>query len=281
MRLAPFLHTRSGMVDGSIAFNGSTSRYEQWDNSTAAWKAILLAGDVVSSGGGSSTVNTSARLTGDGSVGIPLDIAQQGANVGQVLKWSGTAWVPGNVNGNITTSNSSPLAGNAGNVGDVWVNTTTHDVFMLTESGLPSGASTYEPATGATDVTTTVNATKRWQTFTMPASGTISSVGFYATLTGTAGTSEFKLALEDASGTTLASGTFSVAATNATAQYYTVTFATAVAAAAGTQYRVSIIRQYGCVEFCLARLHDRPISRCLFSDHCRCTPDCRLCNRQQ
>lgn len=44
------------------------------------------------------TVSTTARLSGDGTVGSPLDIAQQGATTGQVLRWSGTAWVPNGTN---------------------------------------------------------------------------------------------------------------------------------------------------------------------------------------
>ncbi len=40
------------------------------------------------------TVSTTARLTGAGTSGSPLDIAQQGAATGQVLTWNGSAWVP-------------------------------------------------------------------------------------------------------------------------------------------------------------------------------------------
>ena len=58
-----------------------------WDGST--WKPVTVSG-----GGGSGTANVTARLKGDGSVGDPLDIAQQAAIAGQVLSWSGTAWIP-------------------------------------------------------------------------------------------------------------------------------------------------------------------------------------------
>jgi len=49
-------------------------------------------------GGGGGAVSTTTRLSGDGSVGDPLDIAQQGATDGQVLKWSAvsSAWEPAN-----------------------------------------------------------------------------------------------------------------------------------------------------------------------------------------
>lgn len=49
--------------------------------------------DYVQANGGS-TVSVTARLSGNGSSGSPLDIAQQSATSGQVLSWSGTAWVP-------------------------------------------------------------------------------------------------------------------------------------------------------------------------------------------
>ncbi|RKZ29751.1 hypothetical protein DRQ33_08520 [bacterium] len=45
---------------------------------------------------GSGAIQTTARLTGDGTPGDPLDIAQQGAVAGQVLKWDGSAWAPAN-----------------------------------------------------------------------------------------------------------------------------------------------------------------------------------------
>jgi|GEM_PF-788674 len=53
-----------------------------------------------SSGGGDNwgtqTVVTNATLEGNGSTATPLKIAQQAATIGQVLKWNGTTWTPGN-----------------------------------------------------------------------------------------------------------------------------------------------------------------------------------------
>lgn len=63
-----------------------------WDGST--WQQFGNA-----SGGdnwGSQVVETTARLSGDGTSGGPLDIAQQGATSGQVLKWNGSSWAPAN-----------------------------------------------------------------------------------------------------------------------------------------------------------------------------------------
>jgi hypothetical protein len=56
-----------------------------------------LSGDTLTftaTGGGGGTVVTDATLSGDGSGGTPLKIAQQSATSGQVLKWNGTTWLP-------------------------------------------------------------------------------------------------------------------------------------------------------------------------------------------
>lgn len=45
---------------------------------------------------GSQTAVVSPRLTGNGTVGNPIDLASQGAISGQVLKFNGTTWVPAN-----------------------------------------------------------------------------------------------------------------------------------------------------------------------------------------
>lgn len=63
-----------------------------WDGSV--WQQFGNA-----SGGdnwGSQVAQTTARLSGDGTAGQPLDIAQQGAVSGQALKWNGSSWAPAN-----------------------------------------------------------------------------------------------------------------------------------------------------------------------------------------
>jgi hypothetical protein len=60
----------------------------QWSGS--AWVPAAFSGD----DWGAQAAVTSSRLSGDGTAGTPLDIAQQGAAVGEVLKWNGSAWVP-------------------------------------------------------------------------------------------------------------------------------------------------------------------------------------------
>ncbi|MDX2134821.1 MAG: tail fiber domain-containing protein [Saprospiraceae bacterium] len=43
---------------------------------------------------GAQVVQTTAVLSGEGTVGNPLTLASQGAQIGQVLKWNGAQWVP-------------------------------------------------------------------------------------------------------------------------------------------------------------------------------------------
>lgn len=49
--------------------------------------------DNVTTGGG---VNVTSRLSGDGAIGNELDLARQGAEIDQVLKWNGLSWIPQN-----------------------------------------------------------------------------------------------------------------------------------------------------------------------------------------
>jgi hypothetical protein len=64
------------------------------------------------------TVSTTARLSGNGTVGSPLDIAQQGAATGQVLRWSGTAWAPNGLNLYYISTTSETVAAQ---YNQVWV----------------------------------------------------------------------------------------------------------------------------------------------------------------
>lgn len=56
-----------------------------------AFRALNADTAYVISGG---TVNVTVRIDGDGTTEHPLDIAQQGATTGQILKWDGTDWTP-------------------------------------------------------------------------------------------------------------------------------------------------------------------------------------------
>ena len=86
-----------------LSFTGSDSPYKL--NSSTGTDVLFRAGtnvtlsrsgdtlDIAASGG-ITTVSTDATLSGDGSVGTPLKIAQQSATSGQVLKWNGITWLP-------------------------------------------------------------------------------------------------------------------------------------------------------------------------------------------
>lgn len=82
----------SEKIDQMSATSGQVLK---WDGS--AWNP---ADDETGSGGGSGddwgsqSAETSDRLSGDGTSGNPLDIAQQGAANGQILKWNGSEWQP-------------------------------------------------------------------------------------------------------------------------------------------------------------------------------------------
>ncbi len=52
--------------------------------------------DIFGDNWGVQSVETSNQFTGNGTLAQPLTLAAQGAAAGQVLKWDGTAWVPGN-----------------------------------------------------------------------------------------------------------------------------------------------------------------------------------------
>lgn len=63
----------------------ATPELYKWNGS--AW--VQIAGS-----GGGGTVTTDATLTGDGSGGSPLSIAQQSANTSEILTWTGATWEP-------------------------------------------------------------------------------------------------------------------------------------------------------------------------------------------
>ncbi len=78
-----------------IAQQGATTgQVLQWNGSN--W---LPATIITTDTWGSQVAITTSRLTGDGTAGNPLDIAQQGATIGQALVWNGTTWAPGTISG--------------------------------------------------------------------------------------------------------------------------------------------------------------------------------------
>ena len=66
----------------------SNGQILKWNGT--AWTPAADLGD----NWGTQTTQTNATLSGAGTTGSPLSIAQQGATNGQILKWNGTAWTP-------------------------------------------------------------------------------------------------------------------------------------------------------------------------------------------
>ncbi|MEJ2543417.1 MAG: hypothetical protein P8Y99_05070 [Calditrichaceae bacterium] len=81
----------------------------KYDDGASEW---VPANDI---SGGDGTVSTTARLSGDGSSGSPLDIAQQGATTNQVLQWDGSTWGPGTIS--VTGGNTLDQAYDQGGAG--------------------------------------------------------------------------------------------------------------------------------------------------------------------
>ncbi|MDT0294608.1 tail fiber domain-containing protein [Mesonia ostreae] len=60
------------------------------------WVPDNVTGGGTADDWGAQVIENTNRLSGNGTAANPLDIAQQGASSGQVLKWNGTNWVPAN-----------------------------------------------------------------------------------------------------------------------------------------------------------------------------------------
>jgi hypothetical protein len=82
----------------------------KWDGSQ--WTPANDVGGGAGDNWGTQVVQTTARLTGDGTSGNPLDLAQQGATNGQVLKWNGTTWAPAADVDTDTDAQTLSLSGN-------------------------------------------------------------------------------------------------------------------------------------------------------------------------
>lgn len=75
----------SGVADGQVL---------QWSVSQQKWIPGSPSGGGAGDNWGSQTVQSNNTLSGEGTDTSPLQIAQQSATSGQVLKWSGTTWAP-------------------------------------------------------------------------------------------------------------------------------------------------------------------------------------------
>lgn len=66
----------------------------KWDNANGWWEPSADVGGGAGDDWGAQVVESTARFSGDGTTGNELELAQQGATSGQVLKWNGSAWAP-------------------------------------------------------------------------------------------------------------------------------------------------------------------------------------------
>lgn len=66
----------------------------KWNGAT--WAPANDIGGGIGDDWGSQTVVVGAALSGNGTAASPVNLAPQGANAGQVLKFNGLSWVPGN-----------------------------------------------------------------------------------------------------------------------------------------------------------------------------------------
>lgn len=79
----------TGILPLKVAQQGATNgQVLKWNGST--WFPANDAGD----NWGTQTVSVNTTLSGNGTAGTPLTLAQQGATNGKVLKWNGTTWAP-------------------------------------------------------------------------------------------------------------------------------------------------------------------------------------------
>ena len=114
-----------------FVINGLDSLYHYTGTGTV-WRHINKVG---SGGGGGGSVVTDATLSGDGSGGTPLKIAQQSAVAPQELAWTGATWVPswGNPYTFVTTGATITT-----DVNEILVGTVAGDITF----GLPACSST-------------------------------------------------------------------------------------------------------------------------------------------
>ena len=106
LQIRPSVVGSAEIADGAVSsqkidqMGAAAGQVLKWNAFASRWEPG--PDDVGGTGGGDNwgtqTVSTSAVLAGNGTVANPLTINQQGAAVGQVLKWTGTTWQPANDN---------------------------------------------------------------------------------------------------------------------------------------------------------------------------------------
>jgi hypothetical protein len=128
-------HASAGYLTAEV--DGSTTNEIQ-SLSIAGNQLSISSGNTVTLPGdnwGTQAVSTNATLTGNGTTGNALAIAQQGATNGQVLTWNGSAWLPGS-----TSATGWSLTGNSGtNPATNFLGTTDLKPLKFRVNNQPSG----------------------------------------------------------------------------------------------------------------------------------------------
>lgn len=117
--------TQTATTSGALSGNGTSgnpiilSQQGATNGQVLKWNGTtwVPANETGSDNWGTQVASTNTTLTGDGTSGNPMGIAQQGATTGQVLKWNGTAWTPANETGSDnwgtqTATTNATLSGN-------------------------------------------------------------------------------------------------------------------------------------------------------------------------
>jgi hypothetical protein len=154
--------TQTVSTDATLAGNGTSGnklklaqqsatsgQVLKWNGSTWAPAADNDTGD----NWGTQTVQTDATLTGNGTSGNKLKLAQQSATTGQVLKWNGSTWAPADDNAGSSVTpggNTDAIQYNSGgsfagdnrftySAGDVYLNHANAYSSMNIDGGTSSG----------------------------------------------------------------------------------------------------------------------------------------------
>ena len=176
-----------------VATGATDGQVLKWSNANTRWEPGNDVGGGAGDNWGSQVVVTDATLTGNGTSGNALGIAQQAATSGQVLKWSGTAWAPDN------DANTTYTAGTGIDVTGTVI-TNTGDLSATNEGSLTVGA-----GTGTTSVISSNTSGSTAVTLTAGTGLSISEVGNVITLANTGdlvATNEGSLTVGAGTGTT-------------------------------------------------------------------------------
>jgi hypothetical protein len=109
----------NGLKDSVVLVAGSNISI------TPSGNDVIISSSVTGDNWGSQTVVSDATLSGEGTAALPLKLSQQGAASGQVLKWSGSTWQPGN---DLTGTSLWQLNGSNAYYSDGWVGIGTSSV---------------------------------------------------------------------------------------------------------------------------------------------------------